>query len=330
MAFTDYGDITDGTAGVAAANMLMRGHPNLVIQQFGQNKPLGRNQTKVMKFKRFEKLSPAITALTEGVTPVGSTPVTTDYEVTMQQYGDFLELTDQIADMASDPVLKEYSEMIGDQAAETVETVCFGVVKAGTNVIYANGAARASVNTTLTITLQRKAVRSLERQLATRISTRMSSSPSFNTESVRPAFIGLVHPDMRHIVEGLPGYKDTADYNGNDKLFPGEIGAVADVRYIMSTIFASFPDAGGAAGSMVSTTGTSADVYPVLYLGANAFANVPLKGSNAITPVVLNPGKISDSDKLGQRGHVGWKTYYAALITNDAWLVRAECAATDL
>jgi len=330
MASTVYGDITDGTAGVAAAIMLKRGQPFLNIQQFGQMKPLGKNETKVKKFKRYERLSPALTPLTEGVTPAGSTPVTTDYDATLQQYGDFLELTDVIADTGSDPTLQQYSEMIGEQAAETVETVCFGVVKAGTNVIYANGAARASVNTTLTINIQRKAVRSLERQLARRISRKLSSTPAFNTENVRPAFIGLVHPDMRHIVEGLPGYKDTADYGTGDKLFEGEIGSVADVRYIMSTIFASFPDAGGAAGSMVSTTGTSADVYPVLFLGMDAFANVPLKGANALTPMVLNPGKISDSDKLGQRGHVGWKTYYTAVILNDAWMVRAECAATDL
>jgi N4-gp56 family major capsid protein len=68
----------------------------------------------------------------------------------------------------------------------------------------------------------------------------------------------------------------------------------------------------------------------VLFLGKDAFANVPLKGANAMTPMVLNPGKISDSDKLGQRGHVGWKTYYAAVILNDAWLIRAEVAALDL
>jgi len=330
MATANYGDITDGTAGVAAAVMLERGHPNIVIQQFGQMKPLKKGETKVKKFKRYEKLGVATTALTEGVTPSGSVPTTTDYEVTMTQYGDFLSLTDHIADFASDPVLREYSEMLGDQAAETMETLTFGVVKAGTSVIYANGSDRTDVNTPLTIGIQRKAVRTLERQLAKRISSKMSSTAAFNTESVRPAFIGLVHPDMRHIVEGLPGYKDTADYGTGDKMYSGEIGSVADVRYIMSTIFASFPDAGGTAGSMVSTSGTSADVYPVLYLGANAFANVPFKGPHAISPIVFNPGQISDSDPLGLRGHVGWKAYWAAVILNNAWLVRVEASATDL
>lgn len=329
MGLVTYGDITDGTAGVAAAVMLKRGQPNLCIQQFGQMQPLGKNQTKVKKFKRYERLAAATTPLTEGVTPAGSSPTTTDYEATLAQYGDYLPLTDVIADTCSDPVLMQYSEMIGEQAALTVETIAFGVIKAGTNVAYANGSARTDVNTTLTLNLQRKAVRALERQLGMRISKKLSSTPAFNTENVRPAFIGLVHPDLRHVVEGLAGYKDVADY-GTQPTYEGEIGAVGDVRYIMSTVFEAWADGGGAKGSMVSTSGTSADVYPVIYLAADAFGVVPLKGASALTPMVLNPGKISDSDKLGQRGHVGWKTYFACVRLNEAWMYRVECAAPEL
>lgn len=328
-----YGDITDGTAGVAAATMLKRGQPLLCIQQFGQMQSLGKNETKVKKFKRFERLAPATTALTEGVTPSGDSPVTTDYDATLSQYGSFLPLTDVIADLGNDPVLQQYSEMIGEQAAETVEMVAYGVVKAGTNLAYANGSARTDVNTTLTLAMQRKAVRSLERQLGRRITKKLSSTPAFNTENVRPAFIGLAHVDLRHVIEGLAGYKPVEDY-GSQPVYEGEIGAVGDVRYIVSTVFEAWDDGGGAyAGSgtaMVSTSGVKADVYPVIYLAADAFGCVPLKGANAITPMVLNPGKISDSDKLGQRGHVGWKTYFTAVILNQAWMYKCEVAAPEL
>lgn len=329
MGLTVYGDITDGTAGVAAAQMLKRGQPLLCIQQFGQMNPLGKNETKVKKFKRYERLAAATTPLTEGVTPAGSSPTTTDYEAALQQFGDYLPLTDVIADTCSDPVLAQYTEMIGEQAALTVETVAFGVIKAGTNVFYANGSQRTDVNTTLTLALQRKVVRAFERQLGRRITKKMSSTAAFNTESTRAAFIGLVHPDLRHVVEGLTGFKDAADYGGQS-IYEGEIGSVGDVRYITSTVFEAWADAGGNKGTMVSTSGTKADVYPVIYLAADAFGVVPLKGASALTPMVLNPGKISDSDKLGQRGHVGWKTYFACVRLNEAWLGRAEVAAPEL
>lgn len=329
MSVVTYGDITDGTAGVAAATMLKRGQPLLCIQQFGQMRPLNKGETKVKKFKRYERLAAATTPLTEGITPAGSTPTTTDYEATLQQFGDYLPLTDVIADTASDPVLAEYSGMIGEQAALTVETVAFGVLKAGTNLAYANGSGRTDVNTTLTLAMQRKAVRALERQLGRRITKKLSSTPAFNTENVRPAFIGLAHVDLRSTIEGLAGYKPVEDY-GTQATYEGEIGAVGDVRYIISTVFEAWADGGGAKGTMVSTSGTSADVYPVLYLAADAFGVVPLKGASALTPMVLNPGKISDSDKLGQRGHVGWKTYFAAIILNQAWMYKIEVSAPEL
>jgi N4-gp56 family major capsid protein len=77
---------------------------------------------------------------------------------------------------------------------------------------------------------------------------------------------------------------------------------------------------------MLSTTGTSADVYPVLFLGRDAYGIVALKGMFALTPMVVNP-KPSDSDPLAQRGHVSWKSMQTAVILQDAWMVRLEVAA---
>jgi hypothetical protein len=98
-------------------------------------------------------------------------------------------------------------------------------------------------------------------------------------------------------------------------------------QHLSSTIFEPFIDAGGAKGSMLSSGGTSADVYPILFLGADAYGIVALKGMFAITPMVVNP-KPSDSDPLAQRGSVGWKTLQTAVILNDSWMLRAEVAAT--
>ena len=81
--------------------------------------------------------------------------------------------------------------MIGEQAALTVETVAFGIIKAGTTLYYANGTARTDVNTPLTRDLQRKAIRGLKRQLARPFTKKISSSPNFGAESVRASFIGL-------------------------------------------------------------------------------------------------------------------------------------------
>lgn len=332
MALTTYGDITPAVAASAAVEILKRGQPYLVIQQFGQARPLDKNDTKAKKFRRYERLSAATTALTEGVTPAGSTPTVTDYTATLSQYGDYLELTDIIADTHTDPVLQEYTGMLAEQAALTVEKIAFGILKAGTSVYYANGSARTDVNTPLTLNTQRKVTRGFKRQYGMYLTSKMASTPSFNTESVLPSFIGLIHPDLENTVRGLEGFKDVVDY-GSTTPYESELGAVENVRYITSTVFESWADAGGAkAGSgttMVSTSGTSADVYPVIYLAKDAFGVVPLKGSKAITPMVLNP-QPRGGDPLGQRGSVGWKTLFTATILNQSWISRAEVAAVEL
>jgi N4-gp56 family major capsid protein len=316
-------------AASSSVEMLKRGQPNLILQQFAQAMVLDKNDTDTKKARRYERLAAATTPLTEGVTPAGSTPTITDYTATLVQYGDYLPLTDKIADTHTDPVLMQYSGMIGEQAALTKEMITYGVIKAGTNVLYANGSARTNVNTALTLNIQRKATRALKRQLGMPLTKKLSSSVNYATVNVKPAFIGLIHTDMESTIRGLAGYKAVEDY-ATMETFEGELGAVEDVRYVVSTVFEPFANGGGAKGTMISTGGTSADVYPVIYLAQDAFASVVLKGNNAIQPMVLNPGKISDSDKLGQRGHVGWKSYFADVILNQAWLVRAECAVVEL
>lgn len=331
MALTTYGDISPAVAASSSVEMLKRGQPHLVIQQFGQAKPLGKNQTNTQKFRRYERLAAATTPLTEGVTPSGSSPTTTDYTATLAQYGDYLELTDVIQDLHTDPVLQEYSGIIGEQAALTVEVIAFGILKAGTNRYLANGAARTDVNTPLTLNLQRKVVRGFKRQMARPFTTKISSTPSFNTESVPPSYIGLIHPDLEYTVRGLSGFKDVVDYTG---AYESEIGSVENVRYLTSTVFEAWANGGGLkAGSgttMISTAGTNADVYPVIYLCPDAFGVVPLKGKNAIAPIVMNPNTPRGGDPLGQRGSVGWKTYFAAVILNQAWAACVEVAAPEL
>lgn len=326
MAITAYGDISPRTAAYASKDMLVRGLPYLVIEKFGQSKPLPANNSKVMKFRRYTALDNTPVALTEGVTPVGKTLSYTDVTATLSQYGDLIRITDVVMDTHEDPVLREATELLGEQAAQLVETMRFGILKAGTNVLFANGASRVAVNTPVTITLQRRAVRTLKRQNARFITKIIRSTAAYGTENVAPGYVALIHPDCEADVRGLTGFTPAEKY-GSITPWENELGKCEDVRYVSSTIFAPFADAGGVKGVMLSTTGTSADVYPILFLGADAYGCVALKGAYAITPMVVNP-KPSDSDPLAQRGSVSWKTMQTAVILNDAFMLRAEVAAT--
>lgn len=342
---TAYGDITPAIAAYAVVRMLKRAVPYLQLERFGQPYPLPQNNTQTAKFRRYYLqgatgaagsgsgafVAPtAITPLVEGVTPSGSKLANVDYTVTLAQYGDFVTITDVVMDTHTDPILQTATDVLGEQAALTVETLRFNVLKAGTNVFYANNVAgRVNISAAISLTDQRRVTTALNRQNAKKISQVVASSPDYNTKSVEAAYFAVCHPDLETDIRGMSGFKPVADYGPHTSPFEGEIGSVEQVRYLTSTVIAPWADAAtsGTLGALRSTTGTYADVYPVLYFGRDAFGHVPLKGKNSMTPMVVNP-KPAAGDPLGQRGTVGWKLWTATVILQDAFMARLEVGAT--
>lgn len=326
----------DGTLNTMAnvyviAKMLIRALPYLVFEKFGQAYPLPTRSTKTVKFRRFESLDATPKELTEGVTPTAQTFAVTDIETSVHQYGNLVTMTDVLLDTNDSPVMEQVTQIVGEQAAETVENMRIGVLLGGTNVEYANGSSRAEVNTPLTLPLQRRITRKLKNQKARFLTDSIKSTPRFYSESISPCFVAVCHPDCEADIRTMPHFQDVKDY-GNTTPWENEIGAVEGVRYLFTTLMKSWPDAGGtktnaAGNTMLSSAGTKADVYPVLFLAKDAYGLVPLKGAESLTPVIINPSH-SESDPLAQRAHVAWKTMQTCVILNQAWMVRAEVACT--
>ena len=315
----------------AILQFLVRALPYLVFEKFGQTYPLPERSTKIAKFRRFEALDATPTTLTEGVTPASQSLTTTDISATLDQYGSLVTLTDVLIDTNDTPVLEQAAEVVGEQAAEMIERMRIGVLLGGSNVEYANGSARSAVNTVLNLDLQRRIVRKLKNQKARYLNTIVRSTPSFNTENIAPGFVAVCHPDCESDIRDMAHFVDCKDY-GTVPTMENEIGAVEQVRYLFTTLMEPWEDAGGAVASLstpvVSTSGTNADVYPILYIAKDAYGLVPFKGASAVTPIILNPTP-SASDPLGQRGHVAWKSMQTAVILNQAWMVRAEVAVSS-
>lgn len=319
-----YGDITPRTAAYVQKQLLERANPQLVMEPFLDGKPVPTRSTKNTTFRRYNTLSTDPKFLTEGVTPADTAVTFTDIQATLTQMGDWIRITDVIEDTHEDPILQEFTDILGEQAPVMVERNRFNIYKAGTSVYYANGSARNAVNTPVSRDLLRRATRGLKAQNAPKITRVAKSTTNYGTEAVDCGYVAFVHTDVENDLFDIPGFKKVEDY-GSATPFMGEIGAHENIRFISSTIFAPWADAGGAAGSMISTTGTSADVYPILIMGMHACATVPLKGKAALTPIVVNP-KGAETDPLAQRGSVGWKTFQTAVIQNDMWMTRLEVA----
>lgn len=331
MALSEYGDISTRTAAYAATEMLAHAEPVSVLAKFGLSKPLPKNKTDTIKYRRPVPFDALEAPLAEGVTPTPGGMSYEDVTVQMVQWGDLYGITDKIQDMHEDPILQDMTMLCGEQAQKTLERVIWNKVKAGTTVYYANGSARTDVNTAVSINDLRKAVRYLHSMKAKKLTKILSGSVNVGTTPIEAAYVAFTHTDMQADIRALAGFTPVAEYGSRMPLCAEEFGSVEDIRFITSPELEPFENAGGAhGGTVVTTGGTLADVYPIVIVGAEAYGLVPLKGPGAITPKVINPDSIDKSDPLGQRGYVGWKAYFNATVLNQTWMVRIEAAASVL
>lgn len=333
MTTTRYSDagVSPRTQVYAERQMLKHAGPVMVLDRFGMTKPMPKNKGQVIKFRRPIPFTAATQPLTEGVTPSATQFKYEDVEATLKQYGQVVEVTDVIEDTHEDPVLNDAARQAGENIGRTMEALNYGVLKAGTSVFYANGAARSAVNTAVTLGKLRAVVRFLRKQKAGKITNILDPSVNYKTSAVEAAYVAVCHTDLEADIRGLAGFVPVAEYGSRRTIHDHEFGSVESIRFVTSPDLEAFPDAGGTAGgNFVSTSGTDADVYPILIFGQEAYGMIPLRGQGSVSPTILRPGVKDKSDPLGQRGYVGWKAWHAAKILNENWMARLEVAATEL
>ena len=353
MAIQNYSTVASRNLIRAAQGMLEHAQPITVLGDFGTQREMPQNSTDTLVFRRTLPFGASATGTTiegssryvgtpnvnatdfvlaEGVTPNANTITFQDVSVQLQQYGLLFKYSSKVEQLYEDDIPGEMVKLTGETMAEVMEQVRYGVLKAGSTVIYVNGSSRAAVNTPISLNALRKAARTLESNRARRVSSRVAPGPNFGTRAVQPAFIVFVHTDGVSDIRNLPGFTRVEEYGSFKPIHDREIGACEDFRFITSPLLKPFLASGAAvAGTgMLSVGAANVDVYPFLIIGEDAWGQVALKGMSAIKPVVLKASQTNHANPLGQFGYVGASTWFAAVRLNDAWMARIEAGVTAL
>jgi N4-gp56 family major capsid protein len=353
MAIQNYGTVASRNLIRAAQGMLEHAQPITVLGDFGTQREMPQNSTDTLVFRRtlpfgastagttIENTSryvgtPDITAsnfvLAEGVTPNSNTISFQDVSVQLQQYGVLFKYSSKTEQLYEDDIPGEMVKLTGETLAEVMELVRYGVLKAGSTVIYANGSSRAAVNTAISLNAIRKAARTLESNRARRVTSRLAPGVNFGTRAVQPAYVVFCHTDAVSDVRNLPGFTRVEEYGSFKPIHDREIGACEDFRFVSSPLLKSFLAAGASVGSsnMLSVAAANVDVYPFIVIGEDCWGQVALKGMSAIKPVVLKASQTNHANPLGQFGYVGASTWFATVRLNDAFMARIEAGVTAL
>lgn len=276
--------------------------PALVYDQFGQKHNIPKNGGKTIEFRKYSPLPKATTPLTEGVTPAGKALTVSTVTATVKQYGDFVPLTDMLLLIAIDNNLVQALDLLGAQAGATLDTVTREILMGGTSVQYAEGQVTSRATLTAEHKLTVKAVR-----LAARFLKKQ------NAPKIDGGYVAIIHPDIAYDIQDDPDWKEWNKYTTSDKMFQGEIGKIANVRFVETTEAKIFAKAGA----------SNQDVYATLVLGANAYGTTNIEGGG-LENIVKQLGSGGTEDPLNQRGTAGWKATKTAVRLVEQFMVRVE------
>lgn len=352
MGIQNYGTVASRNLIRAAQGMLEHAQPITVLGDFGTQREMPQNATDTLVFRRTLPFgasttgttientaryvgTPAVTpgafALAEGATPNANTISFQDVSVTLQQYGILFKYSSKAEQMYEDDIPGEMVKLTGETMAEVMELVRYGVLKAGSTVVYTNGSSRSAVNTAISLNSLRRGARTLEANRARRVTSRLAPGVNFGTRAVQPAYIVFCHTDAVSDARNLPGFTRVEDYGSYKPIHDREIGACEDFRFISSPLLTSFAGSGSSTlNGMLSVGGSNVDVYPFIVIGEDCWGQVALKGMSAIKPVVLKASQTNHANPLGQFGYVGASTYFASVRLNDAFMARIEAGVTAL
>lgn len=324
--------------------------PKLVHDQFGDKYPIPKNNGKTIEFRKYAALPKALTPLTEGVTPTGNNLSVSTKEATINQFGDYIKLSDVLQLTTIDDNVVQSTKLLGSQSGRTLDTITREIVNAGTNVIYADKADGSEV-------LSRKAL-TLDSELTVdTIFRAVAQLKSMNADGISGGeFVAIIHPFVSYALMRSDDWVSIHQYKNPENIYQGEIGTIGGVRFVESTEAKIFAEDGCpefyaltkdtkfvagktyytkssdtySAASVTPGGAVTADTYyekhytaifSTLVIGAHAYAVTDVTGGG-LEHIIKQLGY--GDDPLNQRSSVGWKATKTAEILSDEYMVRIE------
>lgn len=219
--------------------------PNLVHEQFGKKQPIPRHGGRNIEWRKFDKLGKALTPITEGVTPNGNKLVVRTINDSVSQYGDYIEQTDMLELTAIDNTIVEATKELAEQAALTLDTIVREKLMEGHNVYYApkvvsgaeTGGGHDKDVTKEEAALFRKDI-TAENKLRVKDIFRIAALlKAVNAPKIDGSYVMVIHPFVAEdlMIEAGDQWVDVNKYSNAIKIFRGEVGELAGVRFVEST-----------------------------------------------------------------------------------------------
>lgn len=208
--------------------------PALVHDQFAQKRPIPKNGGKTIEFRKFNSLPKALTPITEGVTPTGSSLTVVPVTATVDQYGDYVELTDMLEMTSVDPIVVEATKQLADQAGRTIDTIVRNQIVGGTNVNYCPKVNSDGSETEITSRTEITPDSKLRVKDVFRAAAQLKA---MNAPTIDGSYVAIIHPYVAYdLMQDAKGqWLDIQKYTDPKNILRGEIGTIGGVRFVQTS-----------------------------------------------------------------------------------------------
>ncbi len=235
----------------------------VIFQQLGDKNQLPAHNSKTFQFTRYDRLDLPGSSLTDGVTPTNTDMAITTVSATCEEWGAYVNLSDVAQLTIKHPVLVKAINLMGLQAAETMDREIINVLLAGTNIFYGgNVANRAALSSTSTDVMNTALVRKM-------VSTiRQNGAYEYEAQD----YMGVVDPYVEMDLSADSTFQTAASYSNIKVLQNGEIGRWMGVRWMRSNLIPIL--AGIAAGTYTTPASPAGTFTAASYRVTTAYYDV--------------------------------------------------------
>lgn len=217
--------------------LLMNARAEMYYAQFAITQPLPKGRGKTVEWRKWNTFARA-SKLQEGVIPTGQKFGMTVKTGTIDQYGTYTAVTDQLEAHAYDDVILGASEEMGASAAETQEVLIRDALLTNTNVLYcdnitlATGAVASTPTSPATMEASSTVMSMFTPTMAAKAVTIMKKN---KVPTINGKYYAVIHPSVAFDLRQHKDWIDVHKYAAVSEIFNGEIGELHGMRFVEDT-----------------------------------------------------------------------------------------------
>ena len=305
--------------------LLENARVELFYAQFAKKQTLPKKHGKTVEWRKWNTFAKA-SKLVEGVIPTGQKFGMSSKTGSIDQYGTYAAVTDQLELHAYDDVILGATEEMGASAAETQETLIRDALLVNTNVLYcdnvtlATGAVAGTPTAPSGMEASTTVMSVFTPDMVAKAITIMKKN---RVPTINGKYYAVIHPSVAYDLRKSKDWIEAHKYAKPEEIYNGEIGELHGCRFI-ENVFAPILD-----GEYANKAGGV--TYATYMFGKDAFGIIDPEGG-ALEMIVKDKSQVGGP--LNQFSTIGYKfeTNGATMLYSERLLRIMSCSsysATD-